>query len=101
MPDASETPTTVVVVVDGREVVVGCVDARRPDLALVDRLARVQLTARRRRCRVLLRDVSGELRALLRLVGLADVLELEARGEAEPGEQLGEEEVMQPRDPPV
>ena len=83
MHDPGDTPTTVVLVVDdGTEVVVGRVDKGRPDLALVDALVRLQLTARRRGCLVRLRDVSEELRGLLELVGLADVLALEARREA-------------------
>jgi hypothetical protein len=79
----------------------GWFDARRPDLALVDSLARMQLRARRRGTRLCLRNVSDELRGLLELVGLADVLALEARREPELGEQLGVDEVVQPADPPV
>ena len=102
MDDASERPTTVVLVVDdGTEVIVGRVDARHADLALVDALVRLQLIARRRGWRVRLGEVSDELRGLLELVGLADVLALEARREAEGGEQLGVEEVVQPGDPPA
>lgn len=102
MLDAGDTPTTVVIVVDDRtEAVVARVDARRPDLSLVDALARLQLTARRRGRPMRLRDVSEELRALLELVGLADVLALEARREAELGEQVGVEEVVQSDDPPA
>lgn len=87
---AGDTSTTVVLVVgDGTELVVGRVDARRPDLALVDALARLQLIACRRGCVVCLRDAPEELRALLELVGLLDVLPLEARREAERGEQIG------------
>ena len=83
------------------EEVVARVDARRPDLALVDALARLQLDARRRGGRLRLRNVTDELRGLLELVGLADVLAVEPRREPELGEQLGVEEVMQPRDRPV
>ena len=81
--------------------IVARVDARRPDLALVDALARLQLDARRRGGRLRLRNVTDELRGLLELVGLADVLAVEPRRESELGEQLGVEEVMQPRDRPV
>jgi hypothetical protein len=98
--DSGDTPATVVLVVDERtERVVGRVDARRPDLALVDELARLALAARRRGWVIGLRGVPLELRALLELVGLAEVLALEPRRKAELGEQLGEDEVMQPRDP--
>ena len=94
--------TDVVLVVDAdTNEVLGWVDARRPGLALVDSLARMQLGARRRGARLRLRGVSDELRGLLELVGLADVLALEARRQPELGEQLGVDEVVQPADPPV
>lgn len=100
MHDTGDTQAIVVVVVgDGSEVVMGPVQARRPDLGLVEALARAQLIARRCGCRLVLRDVSADLRGLLELVGLADVL-AEARREAELREQLGVEEVVQPGDPP-
>jgi hypothetical protein len=96
------TPTTVMIVVDdGTEVVVGRMDARRPDLTFVDALVRLQLTARRRGWLIQIRDVSEELRALLDFVGLAEVLPLEPRREPELGEQLGIQEVVQSDDPPA
>jgi anti-anti-sigma regulatory factor len=64
------------------------------DLAVVDRLARLQLAARRLGGEVRLRAPAPDLLALLRLVGLADVLVDEARRQAEVGEELGEEEVV-------
>ena len=85
----------VVLVVDAEtDEILGWVDARRPDLAIVDSLARMQLGARRRGTRLALRNVNDELRGLLELVGLADVLALEPRREPELGEQLGVDEVM-------
>lgn len=49
----------------------------RPDLALVEALARLGLVARRAGgIELRLRNVPGELRALLDLVGLADVVGL-------------------------
>jgi hypothetical protein len=102
MGDTGDTRATVVVVVDdGSELVLAHLKARGPDLALVDALARLQLAARRRGLRLRLRGASEELRALLELVGLADVLALEAPREPELGEQLGVEEVVQPGDPPA
>jgi hypothetical protein len=77
----------------------------RPDLAVVDDLARWQLAARRLGCSIRVRDACEELTALLDLVGLRDVvtdvagLGPEAGGEAEGGEQLGVEEVVMPDDP--
>jgi predicted methyltransferase MtxX (methanogen marker protein 4) len=92
----------VLLIVDAEtEEIVARVDARRPDLALVDALARLQLDARRRGGRLRLRNVTDELRGLLELVGLADVLAVEPRREPELGEQLGVDEVMQPRNRPV
>ena len=45
-----------------------------PDAVTVDALARLQLAARRRGCRVRLRNASPELRKLVAFMGLADVL---------------------------
>jgi hypothetical protein len=80
--------------------VLGYVDASRPDLALVESLARMQLRARRRGERVRLRNVSDDLRGLLELVGLTDVLAVEAEREPELREEVRVDEVMQPGDPP-
>ena len=80
--------------------VLGYVDASRPDLALVESLARMQLRARRRGERVRLRNVSDDLRGLLELVGLTDVLAVEAEREPEFREEVRVDEVMQPGDPP-
>jgi anti-anti-sigma regulatory factor len=102
VPDPGDNSTTVVMVgADGAEQIVGRVGASRADLALVDALVRFQLLARREGGRLRLRNVSDELRELLELVGLADVLGLEPRGKAELGEQLGIEEVVQAGDPPA
>ena len=79
--------------------VLGYVDVSRPDLALVESLARVQLRARRRGERVRLRNVSDELRGLLELVGLTDVLAVEAERKPELREELRVDEVVQPGDP--
>ena len=45
-----------------------------PDAVAVDALARLQLGARRHGCQVRLRGTTAELRALVRFMGLADVL---------------------------
>ena len=81
--------------------VLGYVDASRPDLALVESLARMQLRARRRGERVRLRNVPDDLRGLLELVGLTEVLAVEAQREPELREELRVDEVMQPGDPPL
>ncbi len=79
-----------------------------PDAVAVDALARLQLTARQLGCRIRLRQACGQLRELLVLMGLGDVLPcgaasgLEPRGQAEEREQpLGVEEEADPGDPPV
>ncbi|MGH9154854.1 MAG: STAS domain-containing protein [Acidimicrobiales bacterium] len=78
-----------------------------PDLLVVDTLARLQLTAKRMGWSIRLHNTSEELRGLLDLVGLADVLAvadearlpLEPGGKAEGGEQFRVEEVVEPGDP--
>lgn len=76
-------------------------DTQSADLVVVDGLARLQLAARRLGCSIRLQDACPELRALVDLVGLADVLRVEVVGEAEGGEQLRIQEVVQPGDPPA
>jgi len=44
----------------------------------VDALARLQLAARRHRCRIELRNASSELRDLIAFMGLEDVLVCES-----------------------
>ena len=55
-----------------------------PDLALVDALARLQLAARRRGCSIQLRDPCEELRELLDLVGLAELVASRSRRAGRP-----------------
>lgn len=75
---------------------------RRADLAAVEALARLQLTARRGGRRLWLRRASPELRALLALTGLAEVLPLEPGRETEQREQpIGIEEEGDAGDPPA
>jgi anti-anti-sigma regulatory factor len=102
---AADGPRTAVLVVDGEvEVMVAELDGQRLDLAVVNALARLQLTARRHGFTVCLVDPSEELRGLLELVGLADVfgagpLAVQPGREAEGGEQVGVEEVVVADDP--
>ena len=83
-----------------------------PDLGTVDALARAGLAARRRGCELRVDDACEQLRDLLDLAGLGDVVRcgpgsglvsgLEARGQAEGGEEaLGVEEERDPADPPA
>jgi hypothetical protein len=59
---------------DGAEVAYCDVSGVEPDAVTVDALARLQLAARRYRCRVRLQNASGELLQLLAFMGLDDVL---------------------------
>jgi ABC-type transporter Mla MlaB component len=75
-----------------------------PDVATIDALARLQLTARRSGCRVRLHRAHVELLELLALMGLGDVVPpatglLEAEGQAEQRKQPGGvQEEADPRD---
>src|SRR5262245_17639955 len=72
----------------------------RADLAAVDALARLQLTARRQGARVLLRRPSRALLSLLAFVGLDGPLGVQPQRQAELREHpLGVEEEREPDDP--
>ena len=62
------------VVINGDQVTVARLDAGAVDLELIDRLARLTLEARRRGDAIHLQDAPPELRALLELCGLGDLL---------------------------
>lgn len=80
------------------EVPFGRVVGRDPDLAVVNALARLQLAAGRVGCSIRLRAVCSHLDELIALAGLTELLvncsrsTLEARRQAEAGEQLDVEE---------
>jgi hypothetical protein len=77
------------------------------DLATVDLVSRLALTARQGGCRLWLRRVSPQLMELLLLAGLDDILmrsphaALECGGQPEQREELGVEERRDLGDPPV
>ena len=71
------------------------IEILRPDLAVVDAIARSQLAARRRGGRIRLQLLGDELPALLELVGLRR----EVCGQAEGGEEVRVEEGVEPGDP--
>lgn len=82
----------------------------QPDLAVIDQVATLQLTARRAGCAIQLVNASRELVELLDLVGLGEVvpcadvpcgdgLDVEVVGQPEGGEQPGVEEVVVTDDP--
>jgi hypothetical protein len=70
---APDGTTVLLVVSDELEVVLGRT-AARPDIGVVEALARLQLAARRFGCSIRLRDPSRELCDLLDLAGLADII---------------------------
>ncbi|MGH3550733.1 MAG: hypothetical protein ACRDQU_21955, partial [Pseudonocardiaceae bacterium] len=73
----------------------------RPDLAVVEEAARLQIAARRLGCSIQLRGMCTELRELLALLGLTEVVTglRQVSGQAEGREQAGIEEVVMPDDP--
>lgn len=88
---------------DAQTVVLDLVDIAAPDAVTVDALARLQLTIGRMGKRIRFRHDCREVHELVALMGLADVLPLEAHsrvepiGEAEHREQsLGVEEERDP-----
>ena len=86
--------------------VVGATAELAADALTIDALARLHLAAKRAGARLVVDGASRDLRALVDLVGLADVLELRPasgrRAEAEQWEQpLGVEERVERRDPAV
>ena len=100
MPVSRVVYAVAVVVRDGVELGrVTLTGARVPDLALVNRLARMRLTAGRARASLELRSVAPGLADLLELVGLADALGVEVEGQAEGLEQPRVEEVVVTDDP--
>jgi hypothetical protein len=74
---------------------------------VIDELARLQLGARRIGCSIRVSGACEELRALLALTGLSEIVRsdgdvvVEVGGEAEGGEQVGVEEVVVTDDPPA
>jgi hypothetical protein len=73
-----------------------------PEAASIDLLARLRLAAGRLGRHLLVRGASADLERLISFAGLAGVLRLEARREAEQREEpLGAEEERQLPDQPV
>lgn len=83
-----DTATTVVLVHGDVEVARWpLVRGGRPDLAVVDELARLQLAAGRLGCSIRLRDTCGALTELLDLAGLADIVTVAVVGATRRGEE--------------
>jgi hypothetical protein len=72
--DGDDAATAVVVVMTGDDVVVVRVDGGPPDLAVVDRLARLTLALRRGGRALRVEQPPPELTELLDLCGLSDLL---------------------------
>jgi anti-anti-sigma regulatory factor len=78
------------------------VSALASDAGTIDGLARLQLILKRRGFELRLCEVPDDLRELLELCGLGDVLRVEVVGQPEEREdRLGVEEERQLDDPPV
>jgi hypothetical protein len=81
MERGDDRRTMVVIARDGVDLVSVELVSGRPDLALVEALARLQLAALRTGCSISLRDACPELCGLLDLVGLTAVLPVEPLSE--------------------
>jgi hypothetical protein len=95
---------TVVARRDGRGVVIAELSGLRPDLELIDRLARLQLAAAQLGIAVRYSDPCPTLRSVIELTGLDETLlapSVEPVGEPELGEVPGVEEVGPGGDPAV
>jgi hypothetical protein len=81
-------------------VVVCDVSAARPDVVTVEALARLRLTAQRYGWCLVVSGAGPQLRDLVVLLGLADVLPQSGRQPVQREEPLGVEEVVDRHDPP-
>lgn len=79
----------------------GVTEQGHRNFGAIDALCRMQLDARRLGCTIRVHDACPELRELIGLAGLADVLLGESIGQPEPTEQPGLEERVQRRNPPA
>ena len=83
-------------------VTLNCARITKPDLAAIDRLARVRLDVSRSGCSLLLLQPSDELVALIELAGLGDVLRVEVQRKPKQREELRRvEEERELGHPPV
>ncbi len=97
-----DIPATVrTVAADGTELARRAPVASPACMGHVAALARLALDARRAGARLEVAGAGDDLRRLVLLAGLDEVLGLQPQGQAELGEHLGSDEVMQPVDPSV
>jgi anti-anti-sigma regulatory factor len=85
----------------GARIALDCGSVSAPTASAVDQIARLQLTARRCGCRLELTNSSPSLLELIDFCGLAEVLRVETKRQAEERKQLrGVEEERELDDPP-
>ncbi len=83
-------------------VIVNCACVQKPDLAAIDELARARLGAGRHGCELRLEAPSDDLVALIEFAGLAEVLRVQVKRQAEKWKQPRRiEEESELPDPPV
>jgi hypothetical protein len=71
------------------KVMLNCARIQKPDLAVIDQLARIQLEVRRRGCAMHLQNAGSDLVDLICFAGLDRALRVEVQGQPEEREQLG------------
>jgi hypothetical protein len=72
-----------------RSVCLDCGPLKEPTAATIDEIARLQLAALRRGCKLELANANPYLLELIGFVGLAEVLRVESSGQAEQRKQGG------------
>ena len=70
-------------------VTLSCAHLGQPDLAVIDRMARICLAARRGGSELRLAEASDELIALIDLAGLGDVLRVDVKRKSEERKEPG------------
>lgn len=83
-------------------VTLSCARLGKPDLTVLDRIARIWLGVRRGGADLRLAEASDDLIALIDFAGLGDVLRVEVKRKSEERKELGRvEEEGELRDPPT
>ena len=72
-----------------RSITLDCSGIRRPNLSIIDQLARLRLQAWRHGCELLLQNAGEALVGLIELCGLSEVLGVEPRRKPEEREKPG------------
>ena len=83
-------------------VILNCARIKNPSVAAIDYLARLRLGLLRGDCEMCLANCSDELKQLIELAGLEEVLGVQVEGQSEQREQLRRvEEEGELADPPA